>query len=109
MVALQSFHPLAVKYLKEHTAEYPVGYLCSYRLIRKKRSFLNYMLRTLKFYRYMHADFISYDITYLPNRYVAKKKKRGVQVLAWTVNSKEKERRAMRVADNIIFENIEPF
>lgn len=70
---------------------------------------MNYMLRTLKFYRYMHADFISYDITYLPNRYVAKKKKRGVQVMAWTVNSKEKERRAMRVADNIIFENIEPF
>ena len=108
MIALQSFHPLAVRYLKEHTAEYSAGYLCSYRLIRKKRSFLNYMLRTLRFYRYMHADFISYDITFLPNRYVTRKKKRGVQVLAWTINSEEKERRATRVADNIIFENIRP-
>lgn len=108
MVALQSFHPLAVKYLKSHTDEYAVGYLSSYKLIKKKRSFLNYMLRTLKFYRIMHADFISYDINYLPNRYVAKKKRRGVQVLAWTVNSEEKEERAMNVADNIIFEHIDP-
>ena len=108
MIALQSFHPLAVKYLKEHTEDYAVGYLSSFKLIKKKHSFLNYMLRTLKFYRLMHADFISYDITYLPNRYVARKKKHGVQVLAWTVNSKEKETRAMDVADNIIFEHIEP-
>lgn len=108
MVAIQSFHPLAVKYLKEHTDKYAVGYLSSYKLIKKKRSFLNYLLRTLKFYRIMHADFIAYDITYLPNRYVERKRKRGVQVLAWTVNTEEMEERAMNVADNIIFEHIEP-
>ncbi len=107
LVAMQSFHPKAVRYLKERTREYSVGYLCSFRLVRNHR-FVNYVLLSLRLFRYMHADFISYDINYLPNKYVAAKKKRGVQVLAWTVNSDEKEKRARRTADNIIFEHILP-
>ena len=83
MIAMQSFHPKAVKYLKEHTDEYSVGYLSSYGLI-KNHNFLNYMLKSLRFYRYMHADFVSYDINYLPNKYVNAKRKRGVQVLGIT-------------------------
>ena len=70
--------------------------------------FVNYVLLSLKLFKYMHADFISYDVNYLPNKYVASKKKRGVQVLAWTVNSEEKKRRALAAADNIIFEHILP-
>ncbi len=107
MIAMQSFHPKAVKYLKEHSNEYSVGYLSSYGLI-KNHNFLNYMLKALKFFRYMHADFVSYDINYLPNKYVNAKRKRGIQVLAWTINSKEKENKARRYADNIIFEHIIP-
>lgn len=106
-IALQSFHPKAVRYLKEHTDEYSVGYLSSYKLVRTHR-FVNYVLLSLKLFKYMHADFISYDVNYLPNKYVASKKKRGVQVLAWTVNSEEKKRRALAAADNIIFEHILP-
>ena len=107
MIALQSFHPKMVKYLKTHTCEFPVGYLSSFKLL-KNHDFVNYHLKTLKLFRYMRADFISYDIAYLPNKYVSAKRRRGVQVLAWTVNTPEKEARAARTADNIIFENIVP-
>lgn len=107
MIALQSFHPFAVRYLKGITSEYSVGYLCSYDLLEKHK-IINWLLKTLKLYRYMHADFISYDINYLPNRYVSSRQRRGEQVLAWTVDSPEKEFLASFAADNIIFENILP-
>ena len=54
----------------------------------------------------MRADFVSYDITYLPNKYVLKKRKQGYQVLTWTVRSLEAAEKAKTVADNIIFEGI---
>lgn len=107
MIALQSFQPFAVKYLKEHTGEYAAGYLCSYRLGNLSK-FKTYILRSLKLYGYMHADFISYDIDFLPNKYVTKKRKKGVQVLAWTINTRDKAEKAKTVADNFIFENVNP-
>ena len=106
MIALQSFNPHAVKYLKEHTEEYSVGFLTSYKLGKGK--FITYLLKSLKLLKRMHADFISYDINYLPNKYVTKRRKKGMQVLTWTINSEEKLEKARQVADNIIFEKINP-
>ncbi len=106
MVAMQSFHPKMVRWLKTHSKDYSVGYLSSFNLLKNHR-FINYVLSTLKLFRwYMHADFISYDITYLPNKYVAKKRRHGVPVLAWTVNTPERVNRAVDFADNIIFESL---
>lgn len=105
MVAMQSFHPKIVRWLKAHTKDYSVGYLCSYNLVKTHR-FINYVLSTLKLFGYMHADFISYDVTYLPNKYVARKRKHGIQVLAWTVNTPTKINTAAGFADNIIFESL---
>ena len=107
MVALQSFHPWAVKYLKEHTNEYSIGFLCSYNL-GKRPKLQTYILKSLRLFNYIKADFISYDINYLPNKYVLKKKKKGIQVLSWTVNTLEKLSRAKQYADNVIFEQIIP-
>ncbi len=106
MVAMQSFHPKIVRWLKAHSKDYAVGYLSSYNLLKNHR-FISYVLRTLKLFKwYMHADFISYDIAYLPNRYVTKQRKHGVQVLAWTVNTPERVSKAVNFADNIIFESL---
>lgn len=107
MIALQSFHPFAVKYLKEHTDEYSVGYLCSYDLGERSK-LQTYLLKSLKLFKFIHADFISYDINYLPNKYVTAKQRKGVQVLSWTINSYEKLKKAKLNADNIIFEKINP-
>ncbi|HJJ39269.1 MAG TPA: glycerophosphodiester phosphodiesterase family protein [Methanocorpusculum sp.] len=107
MVALQSFHPLAVRYLKKHTNIYSVGYLSSFKLKDLSNPAL-YLLKSLKLYHIIHADFISYDINYLPNKYVSRLQEKGETVLAWTVDSKEKLERAKAAADNIIFEHIVP-
>ncbi len=107
MVALQSFHPAAVKYLKTHTDKYSAGFLSSYDL-KPKNKLVKYALKSLTVARFIHADFISYDIIYLPNKYVEKQKKRGLKILTWTINSKEKEALAKDIADNIIFERIIP-
>ena len=107
MVALQSFHPLAVKYLKRHTNAYSVGYLSSYKL-KKLSGPVLYLLKSLKLYRIIHADFISYDINYLPNKYVSRLQRKGETVLAWTVDSKERLDTAKIHADNFIFEKIVP-
>ena len=104
-IALQSFHPAAVKYLKSKTNEYSVGFLTSYKLSKGKLA--TYLLKSLALMPVMKADFISYDINYLPNKYVDKKKKKGYQVLCWTINTKEKLAHAQTVADNVIFEKIE--
>ena len=106
MIALQSFHPSAVKFLKEHTTKYSVGFLSTFKLY-KLSAYRNYILKSLALYKKMHSDFISYDITCLPNKYVDKKRKNGEQILTWTVNSKEKIEKAKTVADNIIFEKVD--
>ena len=106
MIALQSFNYRAVKYLKRKINEYSVGFLSSYRLKNKSR-ILNYLLKSLKLYNYMHADFISYDIRFLPNKYVSSKRKNNEQLLTLTINTMQKLEIANFESDNIIFEKIE--
>lgn len=106
MIALQSFHPYAVKFLKEHTDKYSVGFLSTFKLSNLS-AIKNYILKSLMLYNKIHSDFISYDVTCLPNKYVDKKRKNGEQLLAWTINSKEKIEKAKTVADNFIFEKVD--
>lgn len=104
-IALQSFHPAAVRYLKKKTKEYSVGFLTSYRLGKGK--LVTYLLKSLALFGWMKADFVSYDIRYLPNKYVSKKQKQGYPVLVWTINTPEKLEKALKVSDGIIFEKME--
>ncbi len=105
-IALQSFNHKMVKYLKKHTKEYSVGFLCSNHLGDIKSKFIEKLLVQMELLTYMNADFISFDINFLPNKYVSNKIKKGYQVLTWTINTNEKLDKAKQVADNIIFENI---
>ncbi len=106
MIALQSFNPYAVKYLKKYSEEYSVGLLATgkYEGFGKIKS---YLLSKLKLYNNSHADFLSYDIDYLPNRATSRKRKKGYKLLAWTVNSPDKLKKARTLSDNIIFEKID--
>ena len=55
---------------------------------------------------YSKADFVSYDINFLPNKYVSKIRKKRRKVLTWVVNDAKKLELAEKFADNIIFENL---
>lgn len=104
MIALQSFNPYVVKYLKTYSGDYSVGLLATGKYNFGKIK--NYILSNLKLYDKVHADFISYSINYLPNRAVTKKRKKGHKLLAWTIDSQEKLAKAREIADNVIFEKI---
>lgn len=104
-IALQSFNPYVVKYLKTYSQDYSVGLLATKEYPFK--FFTNYILRNLKLYKKIHADFISYNVAYLPFKKVSKIKKRGHKVLAWTINSPERLQNARKYADNVIFEKID--
>ncbi len=103
-VAIQSFHPFTVRYLKKQTTDYPVGFLTSGKLSRSRLT--TFLSKSLRLQRLMRADFFAYDINYLPNRYVEKKRKQGYKILAWTINTPEKQKKAALYADNIIFEKM---
>ena len=104
-IALQSFNPYVVKYLKQNTDEYSVGLLAT-----KKYNlgfFKNFILKNLLLYKNIKADFISYNVNFMPFNKVEKIKKRGHKALAWTINTPEKLEIARKYADNIIFEKID--
>ena len=108
MVAIQSFNPFIIKNVKKFRPSVVAGILSSYNL-KNIKGIKRYVSKSLMLFNYMKADFISYDINYLPNKYVSKKKKKGINILAWVVNTKEKLELSKTVADNIIFENMEIF
>jgi glycerophosphoryl diester phosphodiesterase len=105
MIALQSFHPSAVRYLKKKSNDYSVGFLSTFH--RNLDKFTTYILKSLVLFDWMKADFVSYAITDVPNKYVTKKQKQGYPLLVWTINTPERLEQALKIADGIIFEKIE--
>ena len=51
-------------------------------------------------------DFLSYDINCINDPIVKLAKNKGIPVIAWTINTEEKYKMGLKLADNIIFENI---
>ena len=86
-----------------------VNYFLSYHIGHplNTKGLKKYLLKSLSLFSYSKADFISYDIKYLPNKFVSKLKKKNTQILAWVVDTKEKLNKSKIYADNIIFENLE--
>lgn len=104
-IAIQSFNPYAMKFLNEQGAPYPLGQLVSNKLDGQTK-FVCWLFRTLNVLKISRAEFIAFDVKYLPSRPVKRHKKRGYPILAWTVDDQEKLRKARQYADNIIFETI---
>ncbi len=104
-VSLESFHPLCVRYLKKHTIYYPVGQLAT-GLLDGAPLWLAKYLGRLKMLRWVHADFVAYDILSLPNKYVKKVRKKGTPIITYTIDSYEKLALARSCTDNVIFEKI---
>ena len=69
MIAFQSFNPITIRALKKLTKNYPTGLLSSFDL-KNTKGLKKYLLKSLSLFSYSKADFISYDIKYLPNKFV---------------------------------------
>ena len=107
-IAIQSFNPFIIKNVKKLRPDVVAGILASYNL-KNIKGIKRYVAKSLMLFGFVKADFVSYDINFLPNKYVDKKKKKGINILAWVVNTKEKLELAKTTSDNVIFENMEIF
>ncbi len=104
-VAVQSFNPYSMEYFKKNAPHILRGQLSSlYKnsdLSRAKKFFLKRLMMN----KFSKPDFIAYDFTALPNRWVTRC---GLPVLAWTVRSFADYDLVMEFCDNIIFEGFLP-
>ncbi len=104
-VALQSFNPYANKFMKQTQDVFPVGQLAS-DVLPGQTKFVHFMFRHLFILLISKPDFLNYDIAYIRKRKIARLRRRGLPIIAWTIDSDEKQTLAAKFADNIIFENI---
>lgn len=100
-----SFNPIALWWLKRHAPEICRGMISSSLKDVSMPKIYKYLIKRLSFFKVCKADFISYDIRDLPNKFVAKKK---VPILTWTIKSQEEENSALEIVDNVIFEGYIP-
>lgn len=109
VIAIQSFDPFAVRWIRKHQDIYPYGQLASGEGEKGKTpKFINDFMGKLKCAKISKPMFIAYDIISTPNEYIQKYIDNNVPVLSWTVNSPEKLKLARKTTSNIIFENIMP-
>lgn len=105
--AVESFDPFSMQYFYKNAPQIMRGQLSTYfrhaKLDISRRDAKR--LKKLKLNDVSHPDFIAYDLTYLPNKYV---KNTGLPVLAWTVRSELEAQKAQSVCDNYIFEGFIP-
>jgi glycerophosphoryl diester phosphodiesterase len=104
--ALSSFDPPTVYALRAARPGLPIGQISG--LLRTSGPVTRLIGRSMAANYLTHPDFISYELAALPSRIVAMWRRRGVIVLAWTVESPDDEIRARKHADNIIFSGFLP-
>ena len=104
--AIQSFSPFILEWFKLNAPQVKRGQLSSF--FKKERSIswvARYLLKRLKFNKRSEPNFISYNLDDMPNKFVRKCK--DIPVLVWTVKNEEDRAKAIKVADNYIFQNLD--
>ena len=107
LYAVQSFNPFSIGWFARHAPEVVRGQLsCRYTqdiiLSWSRRMLAN---RFLFFFR-SKPNFIAYEVNSLPSRRIDNMRKKGMTVLAWTVQTKNEFLSCLPYADNVIFENL---
>ena len=108
-VAIQSFNPLSLEWFAKYSPNVLRGQVaCSFKgeefkhISRLKRM----VLRRMKLNKRAKPNFISYNASELPNRFI--KKVSNLPIIGWTIKSQEEYRECINYVDNIIFEGFEP-
>jgi glycerophosphoryl diester phosphodiesterase len=110
-VAVMSFNPHSMRAFRESRADIPLGLVTDRfepedwpSLNAERREHLGQILD----FSASGAGFISHNQAQLEDLPVSALKAQGVPVLCWTVRSRDEERRARRIADNVTFEGYLP-
>ncbi len=105
--AVQSFDPYSLEHFYNNAPHIMRGQLATYfhrsdiYLTRRERS----RMKKLKYIDIAHPDFVAYNESYLPNKYV---KNAELPVIAWTVRTELAASKILRHCDNYIFEGFIP-
>lgn len=106
-LAVQSFHPLSVLYLRRLISDHPVGQV-SGRLDSVGR-LTGAVGRSMATNLVTRPDFVNFELAGLPARSVEFwRDRRGIPVVAWTVRSADDEDRAKSLASNFLFDSYLP-
>jgi len=109
LVAIQSFNPFVVGWFSRNAPSIIRGQISSDFKNEGMNSVQKYLLKKFKLNFISKPHFIAYDVRDLPNRLIERKRRNGMLILGWTVDSKESYKRINMFCDNIIFENINPY
>ena len=103
--AVQSFNPYSIEYFKNKAPDITRGILSSFFTDTDLAFYKKFILKRMLLNSQANPDFVSYDHTALPNKYVTKTK---LPTLAWTLKSNSDMEKVLPYCDNIIFEGFIP-
>lgn len=107
--AIQSFNPYSIVWFKENAPEILRGQLSSF-YSNEKRGIRRRMLKAMWLNRKSKPDFISYDESNMPNKFVTKycEKHPTTLRLVWTVRTQQRQNELKSFVDSFIFEKYIP-
>lgn len=103
--AVQSFNPYSLEYFKNNAPGILRGQLSSFFKNSDMSWVRRYTLKRMLLNKYSRPDFIAYEYSCLPNRWVYREE---LPVLAWTVRCNADYEAVKDYCDNIIFEGFTP-
>lgn len=106
--AVQAFNPLSVAWFRRQRPEWSRGQLAGHLEGTDVGAVQRILLKRLLVTWLSRPDFVGYEHDKLPSSPVARRRERGLPVLAWTVRSDEELARVRDHADNVIFEGFQP-
>lgn len=112
-VAVQSFNPLSLRYLRSHAPQIPRGQISGlFRDVDLGEAEVSWLvrklLRNLLLNGLSRPAFIVYQLEGLPAAAVSIARRLGLPALVWTVTSPATAVTALKYADNFIFEGFTP-
>lgn len=106
--AVQSFNPLAVRWLKNNAPEIMRGQISARFREMPVPLHYKYILRNLTLNFTAKPHFINYNIDDLPYLPVELYRNHGLPILSWTVQTKAQLLKARELCDNFVFEKLSP-
>ncbi len=107
-VAVQSFNPLSLAWFRREQPEIPRGLLAGDMHDTDFGLLKRVVLQRMLLAPHVRPAYVGYDLQALPEPSASVLRRLGVPLLAWTVRTREEQTRALRLADNYIFEFVEP-
>lgn len=108
--SLQSFHPLALLYLRKNDPNVIIGQLSGDECLDHLNLLSKILVKSMSLAHMIRPDYLAYECSALNSRAPQElREKLGIPLLAWTVEDQKTLSLAQRYADNFIYENIDKY